>query len=125
MKNPVKIASVILMATIIIGAVAINKEKLISALPIVGPSVIGLNICTMLLGFFSGKLLRLNLKQRISISLECGIQNASLALAVIGMALTQYKEIALVPATYGILMFVLGGVFAAYYSRLVTKHSTA
>jgi len=124
MKNPVKIASVLLMAAIIIGAVVINKEKLTNALPLIGPAVIGLNILTMLLGFFSGKLLRLNLKQRVSISIECGIQNASLALAVVGMALTQYEELALVPATYGVLMFGIGGLFAGYFARLVTKYST-
>ncbi|HIN40386.1 MAG TPA: bile acid:sodium symporter family protein [Flavobacteriales bacterium] len=124
MKRPVKIASVLLMAAIIIGAVATNKEQLTTALPIIGPAVIGLNILTMLLGFFSGKFLHLDLKQRISISIECGIQNASLALAVVGMALSQYKELALVPATYGVLMFVFGGLFAAYFARLVTNRST-
>ena len=121
MENPVKIASVVLMTSIIIGAVAINFDKLSTALPIIGPAVVSLNIITMLLGFFSGKLLRLNIKQQVSISIECGIQNGSLALAIVGMALTQYKELALVPATYGVLMFAIGGIFAGYYARLVTK----
>jgi len=124
MKKPVKIASVILMTTIIIGAVAINREILTTALPKIGPAVVVLNILTMLLGFLSGKLLKLQLKQRVSISIECGIQNASLALAIIGMALSEYKELAVVPATYGILMFGIGGFVAAYFSKLVAKHST-
>jgi len=121
MKRPVKIASVVLMAAIIIGAVVVNREQLTTVLPQIGPAVIGLNILTMLLGFFSGKLLKLNLKQQVSISIECGIQNGSLALAIVGMALTQYKELALVPATYGVLMFGIGGLFAGYYANLVNK----
>jgi len=121
MEKPVKIASVLLMTAIIIGAVAVNRDQLATVLPQIGPAVIGLNILTMLLGFFSGKLLKLNLKQQVSISIECGIQNGSLALAIVGMALTQYKELALVPATYGVLMFGIGGLFAGYYANLVTK----
>ena len=121
MENPVKIASVVLMAGIIIGAVLVNRDQLATALPIIGPAVIGLNIITMLLGFFSGKMLKLKLKQQVSISIECGIQNGSLALAIVGMALTQYKQLALVPATYGVLMFAIGGLFAGYYARMVTK----
>jgi len=122
MENPVKVASVLLMTAIIIGAVAVNRDQLSTALPQIGPAVIGLNLLTMFLGFFSGKLLALNLKQQVSISIECGIQNGSLALAIVGMALTQYKELALVPATYGVLMFAIGGLFAGYYSRMVTKN---
>ena len=125
MENPVKIASVILMTGIIVGAVIVNRDQLATALPIIGPAVIGLNIITMLLGFFSGKLLKLKLKQQISISIECGIQNGSLALAIVGMALTQYKELALVPATYGVLMFGIGGLFAGYFARMVTKKEQA
>ena len=121
MENPVKIASVVLMSAIIIGAVVVNRDQLATALPVIGPAVIGLNVLTMLLGFFSGKLLKLNLKQQVSISIECGIQNGSLALAIVGMALTQYKELALVPATYGVLMFGIGGLFAGYFARMVTK----
>ena len=120
MEKPVKIASVVLMAAIIVGAVVTNREQLSTALPIIGPAVIGLNVLTMLLGFFSGKLLKLNLRQQVSISIECGIQNGSLALAIVGMALAQFKELALVPATYGVLMFGIGGLFAGYYARLVT-----
>ena len=122
MENPVKIASVVLMTAIIIGAVITNRDQLSTALPIIGPAVIGLNVLTMLLGFLSGRLLKLNIKQQVSISIECGIQNGSLALAIVGMALTQYKELALVPATYGVLMFVIAGFFAAYYAQLINKY---
>jgi len=122
MEKPVKIASVILMAGIIIGAVLANKDKLASAFTDVGPAILLLNIVTMLLGFFSGKILRLDLKQRVSISIECGIQNGSLALFVASLgALAAFPPILLVPAIYGTLMFITGGVFATIYARIVTK----
>ena len=124
MESPVKIASVLLMTAIIIGAVLTNKEQLSTALPIIGPAVICLNILTMLFGFISAKVLQLNIQQQVSISIECGIQNGSLALAIVGMALAQYEKIALVPATYGVLMFIIAGLFSVFYFRLVTKNES-
>lgn len=122
MEKPVKIASVILMAAIIIGAVLANKDKLSSAFTDVGPAIVLLNALTMLLGFFSGKLLRLDLRQRVSISIECGIQNGSLALFVASLgALAAFPTILLVPAIYGTLMFLTGGIFATVYERMVNK----
>lgn len=120
MERPVKIISVLFMALIIIGAVLKNKAILATALPDIGPAVIGLNVITMLIGFLSGKLLQLDLKQRISISIESGIQNASLALFIgsLGVMAT-FPSILLGPAIYGVLMFFTGGIFAAMYARMV------
>jgi BASS family bile acid:Na+ symporter len=122
MEKPVKVASVILMAGIIIGAVLANKDKLATAFTKVGPAIILLNVSTMLLGFFSGKLLKLELRQRVSISIECGIQNGSLALFVASLgALAVYPTILLVPAIYGTLMFLTGGIFATVYAKIVSR----
>ncbi|NQY68679.1 MAG: bile acid:sodium symporter family protein [Flavobacteriales bacterium] len=124
MENPVKIISAVFMALIIVGAVLANKDKLAVALPIVGPGVIGLNVLCMLLGLFSGKLFQLNLRQRVSISIESGIQNATLAMAVGTMgALIAYPEIILGPAIYGVLMFFTGGIAATIYAKLVNRES--
>lgn len=122
MEKPVKIASVVLMTGIIVGAVLANKGKLADGFVIVGPAVLGLNIVTMLLGFVSGILFRLSLRQRVSISIECGIQNASLALFIGGMGMMGgHPEILLAPAIYGTLMFVTGGIFASIYARMVSR----
>jgi BASS family bile acid:Na+ symporter len=122
MEKPVKIASVLLMAGIIVGAVLANKDKLASAFTDVGPAILFLNILTMLLGFYSGKILKLDLKQRVSISIECGIQNGSLALFVASMgAIAAFPLVLLVPAIYGTLMFLTGGIFAWVYARMVGR----
>lgn len=126
MEKPVKIASVILMAAIIIGAVKANWDKLSEALPEVGPAVIALNIVTMLIGFFSGLGFKLPLKDRVSISIETGIQNATLALFVGGLGgMALFPKILLAPALYGVLMFITGGVLAAIFGKLVTKSENA
>ena len=120
MENPVKIISVIFIVVIVAAAVMANKGKLTTALPLVLPAVMSLNILSMLLGFFSGKLFQLNLKQRISISIESGIQNSPLALAVGVMgSLAIYPEIRLGPVIYGLLMMGSGVAAAALYARLV------
>ena len=122
MKNPVKIVSAVFMAIIIVGAIATNWSKVVIALPIVGPGVISLNVLCMLLGFFTGKVFNLNLRQRISISIESGIQNATLAMAVGLMGvLANYPELIYGPAIYGILMFITGGIAATVYGKMVNK----
>lgn len=112
-EKPVKYASVILLATIIIVAVWTNQDKLLKALPSVGPLVISMNILTMALGFFIAKLLKLKENQQTTITIECGIQNGTLALGLATMGiLGNYEEILLPPALYSVWMFFTGGAFS-------------
>jgi len=114
MQNPVKIISATLLAILITGAFIANKEQLMDALPKVGPATLGLNVVTMALGFFSGRWFKLQYKERVSISVECGIQNGALALFIGSMGVMgNYSAVLMAPAVYGILMFFTGGIFAA------------
>ena len=122
MEKPVKIASAVLMAIIIAGAVAKNKDVLAAAIPTIGPAVIALNIITMVIGFFIGNVLNLDLRQKICISIESGIQNGTLALFVGSLGvMANYSEILLAPALYSILMFFTGAIFAYLSARMVNK----
>ena len=120
MENPVKIISAVFMALIIVGAVLANKDKLAVALPIVGPGVIGLNVLCMLLGLFSGKLFQLNLRQRVSISIESGIQNATVGITIGNIIMNQeagLSPLSLPSGVYGILMYLVCLPFVFLYLR--------
>ncbi|PCH93595.1 MAG: bile acid:sodium symporter [Bacteroidetes bacterium] len=114
MEKPVKIVSSILLGVIITGAFIANKDELLDALPFVGTATLALNVITMAIGFFSGRLFKLNYKERVSISVECGIQNGALALFIGSLGvMANYPGVLLAPAVYGILMFFTGAIFAA------------
>lgn len=113
MAKPVKIASGIIIALIIIGLVIKKREDFIDYFQRAGIAALILNITTMLVGFLSSKLFKIINKRAISISIESGIQNGTLAIAI-AVALLKNDAYAIAPAVYSIIMFFTGGILIAY-----------
>ena len=76
-----------------------------------------LNIIMMLVGYYVAKFLATGVAQRKSISLECGLQNGTLAVFV---ASQLFNDIAyLIPtATYAIIMFVTSLVYVFFVRKI-------
>ncbi len=76
-----------------------------------------LNIIMMLVGYYVAKSLSTGVAQRKSISLECGLQNGTLAVFV---ASQLFNDIAyLIPtATYAIIMFVTSLVYVFFVRKI-------
>lgn len=117
-EKPVKILSVILLATIVTVAVLTNKDKLLEALPKVGGAAIMLNVVTMSFAYFFSKWMKVSNEAQSTITIEGGIQNGTLALTLgtIGV-LQNYPEILLPAALYSVWMFFSGGIFSYLISR--------
>ena len=79
-------------------------------------ATLGLNVATMMVGFLSAKLLRLSLPQSITISIESGIQNGTLALVIVTTFL-ENSLMSITPAIYSLLMFGTGGFMIAYFGK--------
>ncbi|MFS4418032.1 bile acid:sodium symporter family protein [Maribacter sp. 2307ULW6-5] len=109
LANPVKIASAIIFVLVIIGVTYSVKDVFMEYLKEAGIPALALNICTMATGFLMAVLFRLGKPQAISISIESGIQNGTLAITLATIALNN-AEYAIVPAIYGLLMFVTAAV---------------
>lgn len=118
-EKSVRIFSVIILAIIIVGAIIAKKDLLLKALPLAGTAIILLNIVTMALGYFSGKWFKLPENQRISIAIECGIQNGTLALSICAIGvLANIEEAVLAPAIYSVWQFFSGaGISYLAYKR--------
>ena len=81
MASPVNIISIVFLALIIL--LAVLKEKdLGSQFFIAGPAAVTLNLTAMVLGYVVAKQLRLGAAQQTAITIEVGIQNGTLALAI-------------------------------------------
>jgi BASS family bile acid:Na+ symporter len=84
-----------------------------------GAPALVLNVLTMLLGFGVSKIAGLNFKQSSTISIEAGIQNGTLAIAIASSAtLLNNPTIAVVPALYSLIMFVTGGLAVYVFARV-------
>ena len=116
MDKPVKIFSAVFLMLIIVAAVIKDKQVLIDNFGAVWMATLGLNIATMLVGFLSAKLLKLSLPQSITISIESGIQNGTLALVIV-MTFLENSLMSITPAIYSLLMFGTGGFMIAYFGK--------
>lgn len=116
MERPVRIASTVIFVLIILGIVVSNWDLLIESLQVLGPATFALNLVTMILGYTLGRLFGLDLAQTISITIESGIQNGTLAI-VVASAILIRPELSLPAVVYSIAMFLSGGFLMWWWGR--------
>ena len=121
MAKPVRIASGVVLALVIIGLIAAKKEVLGDYIKEAGFASLALNIATMLVGYRTAKWLKLNDRSAICISVESGIQSVTLAISI-AVVLLNNKDFAIAPAVYGLLMFFPAGVMIYWANKRFTKH---
>jgi bile acid:Na+ symporter, BASS family len=122
MEKPVKIFSGTFFALIVLALIVKENAIIVGAFKQVGLSTLALNISTMLLGFVIAALFNLNRAQRITISIESGIQNGTLAI-VIATSILQNSQMAIPPAVYSLIMFMSGGLMIFFFGRRAkSKH---
>ncbi len=109
MEKPVRIASGIVFVLVLVGIIIKEIDKIPAYIAEAGSITLTLNIATMALGLLSAKLMKLSFKQGVSISIESGIQNGTLAISIATVLLSN-TAYAIAPAVYGILMFITGGL---------------
>jgi BASS family bile acid:Na+ symporter len=110
MQKPVKIASVFILAFVIITATLKEKNNVGMYFAQVGLAALSFNILSMLSGYFLPKVFRLPRKQRISIAMEIGIHNGTLAIFIALNAL-QNTAMAMPAAIYSLMMFFTAAAF--------------
>lgn len=115
-EKPVKVFSIIFLFIIITGIVAINWENMAGFFIQTGAASLALNVVNLTAGFFIARFAGLEKRQAITVGIEVGIQNGTLALLVTGTLLS--SAVMTIPAvTYSLLMFVTGGIFGWLVNR--------
>lgn len=122
MGRPVNVFSIVFLALIIVGAV-LKEEELGRQFREAGPAAVLLNVLTMGIGFGVAALAGLSLRQRVTISIESGIQNGTLALGI-AMGILESSRIAVPAVVYSLLMFVTGAVIILWRSRAADPTET-
>ncbi|MFC2081431.1 bile acid:sodium symporter family protein [Bacteroidota bacterium] len=109
MGKPVRVASGVVLALVIIGIVIKEKANFVSYFQQAGIVALLLNVATMAVGYYSSRLFRIKDKRALSISIESGIQNGTLAITI-AVVLLESTSFAITPAVYSLIMFFTGGV---------------
>ncbi|MDF1658952.1 MAG: bile acid:sodium symporter family protein [Verrucomicrobiales bacterium] len=103
--------ALVLFALIIVAAIAKNRVVFFGNLPSLGPALICLNVIMLALGLLTSRLARLKQDDATSISLESGVQNGTLGIAVGAMIAASPDEslppITVPAAVYGITMYLV------------------
>jgi BASS family bile acid:Na+ symporter len=123
MAKPVRTASGIVIALVIIGIVIKERENFVSYFQQAGLVALALNVATMTVGYYSSRLFKIMDRRAVSISIESGIQNGTLAITI-AVVLLGNSEFAIAPAIYSLLMFFTGGA-AIYYGLRKARASEA
>ena len=102
--------SLILFLIVLFGAIIQERSNIIPYLMKAGTITFLLNTVMMMVGFYVGKFFATGIKQRKCISLECGLQNGTLAIFVATQIFNDVTYI--IPAAiYSLIMFATSLIF--------------
>ncbi|MBE9139101.1 bile acid:sodium symporter [Nodosilinea sp. LEGE 07088] len=112
-ERGVKWLSLALLGLIIAGLLVQQRESVLGFLAQVGLVALVLNIAAMALGYLIARVANLNRPSTTAITVEVGIQNGTLAIAIASApTLLNQPNLAIPAAIYSLLMFATGGTFA-------------
>lgn len=113
MEKPVKIASGLILLVLIVGLCVKESDKLLPYLREAGLPSLMLNVISLVAAFFIAKLFKLSKAQSLTISIETGIQNGTLAIALC-LGVLKNPDYAIPPAIYSLIMFLTAFVLIGY-----------
>lgn len=115
-EGPVKLLSVLFLALLVVLIVRKEQAMIMANLWTLGPLVLALNVTTMVLGYVTARVARLDERQATSLVIEIGIQNGTLAIVIAASLLAQ-PALAVPAVLYSLLMFATAGVVVAWRQR--------
>ncbi len=116
--------SVIAISFVIASVVSHNAEKILSAGGIILLIVILHNISGYIIGFFAGKLLKLNNAKIKAFSIEIGMQNSGLAVSLANTTFPTTPEAAVPGAIFSVWHNISGAILANIYRRRDSKRES-
>ena len=116
MDKPVRIFSIVLFVVILFSILIKERETLMNYFPQIGGATIALNVSALLVGYYSSRLFNLSQKQAITIAIESGIQNGTLAIVIASTVLANFT-LSIPAGIYGLVMFISGGILMYYFGR--------
>lgn len=115
-ENLAKKISTVLFFLVLLGAVLAERENVVSYFAQAGLITLLLNVIMMFIAFYISKTLISNVSQQRAITLECGLQNGTLALVVANVFFD--GGVYLIPAaTYSLIMYATALPYIYYLRR--------
>ncbi|MCO6389721.1 bile acid:sodium symporter family protein [Aliihoeflea aestuarii] len=113
--------ALVLFVVIVVGAIAANWSLLTANLALLGPLLVVLNVILLFAGLGLAHLFRLPQEQATAISIEAGIQNATLGIAIGSLIVERVMALppfSLPSGLYGVTMYAVSIPFVLWRRRL-------
>lgn len=111
-----RLLSGVVFTAVVLATLIADRDELAQRFLDAGGIALALNVAAMAVAFAAASLLSLKMRQRIALTLECGLQNATLAI-VVSVSMLGSVSYAVPAAIYGLLMFVTAGAFILWARR--------
>ncbi|WP_226663758.1 bile acid:sodium symporter family protein [Microbulbifer aggregans] len=119
-ESIVSIFGAVVMGVLIVAVIYGIRDRFVDLLIQSGPAAIALNVLGIGLGLLCARLAGLTKREGLAVATELGIKNGTLGLMVT-LTLMQSSEMSVPSAIYGVIMFPIGFLLAAYGRRIVGK----
>ncbi len=119
-SKPVKIASALVLVLIVAALVIKEYQVLVDNFGTIGLPVLLFNIISIVTGYLIPRLLKIERRQSITISMEIGIHNGTLAI-YIALSVLQNAGMSIPPALYSLLMFFTAALFGYWVNKRPAK----
>jgi BASS family bile acid:Na+ symporter len=113
-----KTISIVLIVLVSLGAIAAERENVISYFAQAGLITLVLNLVMMVVAYFVAQSLASETKQKKCITIECGLQNGTLAIFV-ATSIFGGGAYVIPAATYSLIMFATSLIFVYLVRKTV------
>jgi len=110
--------SIILFVLVLLGAIAAERENIVSYFAQAGLITLALNVIMMIVAFCLAQLLGSKAEQKKCITIECGLQNGTLAIFV-ATSIFGGGMYVIPAATYSLIMFATSLIFVYLVRKIV------
>jgi BASS family bile acid:Na+ symporter len=118
LDRPVKIMATVFLVAVVLAALVGQWQLLAVWGPSVGTVALVFSIVCFLVGYCVPRLFRIERRQAVALAMSIGVHNAAL---VITLAMSEHmlgnSEMAIPPAAYGVIAYIVGGIFAWFLNR--------
>lgn len=117
-------ASLVVLIAVIAFSVAISARLVLDNLLYAGPAAFVLNAASMGVGVVIAWLLNLNRNDTLTVAIEVGIHNATMA-TFLSLSVLKDVALAITPTIYGVIMIVNAGLLVRLFRSLAAKRAAA
>ncbi len=109
--------SIVLFILVLLGAIAAERDNVVTYFAQAGLITLALNVVMMFVAYYIAQLLASGIKQKKCITIECGLQNGTLAIFV-ATSIFGGGMYVIPAATYSLIMFATALIFVYFVKKI-------